>query len=123
MTVDVHLARLETSGRESEVIRVTSYAGGPAFLVHTIGRLGAVKTTIAKIENEVFERLKTTVSSTPFLSMDTWPGMWGVDADRYVFEWCSGSNYYAVEREQGDTEIEIALNRLFCNWFSPYYWL
>ncbi len=105
MTVDVHLARLETSGRESEVIRVTSYAGGPAFLVHTIGRLGAVKTTIAKIENEVFERLKTTVSSTPFLSMDTWPGMWGVDADRYVFEWCSGSNYYAVEREQGDTEI------------------
>jgi len=89
----------------SEVIRVTSYPGDRVFLTHTVGKLGTVKTTVAEIDQEVFDRLKTVVNSTPFLSMDAWPGIWGVDANRYVFEWCSGTNYFAVDRERDDPEI------------------
>ena len=90
---------------ESEVIRVAKYADARTFLTHTVGQLGSVRTTVAELPGEAFFQLETAVASTRFLAMETWPGAWGVDADRYVLEWCSGASYYAVDRESDDPEV------------------
>lgn len=88
--------------QESEVIRITKYAGMAPLLTHTAGNLRDLRTSIRDIDEEVFESLKSTVESTPFLSMESWPGNWRPDADRYHLEWCRGGNYYGVDRERND---------------------
>ena len=91
--------------RESEVIRIAKYAGMEPFLTHTTGKLRDLKTSISNIDEQVFESLKRTVDSTPFIDMESSPGMWGVDADRYNLEWCRGTDYYGVDREQDDENL------------------
>jgi hypothetical protein len=91
--------------QESEVIRITKYSGMEPLLTHTTGNLRDLKTSISDIDEEVFENLKSTIESTAFLDMESWPGIWRPDSDRYYFEWCSGTDYYGVEREWDDENL------------------
>ena len=53
----------------------------------------------------MFETLKSTVETTPFFELESWPRIWRPDADRYHFEWCRGNDYYGVDRPQNDEDL------------------
>lgn len=89
---------------ESEVIRIGEMQGEPSFS-YSVGHLGEAESVTSSIDDSVFNQFQTVVTSSPFLSMEVWSEVWGVDTPKYHFEWCSDGNYYAVERERDDAEL------------------
>jgi len=89
---------------ESEVIRIGELEGKPS-LIYTVGRFREAESVTREIDDSTLAEFREVVRSSPFLSMVVHTGVWGVDTPKYHFEWCSGGNYYAVEREWNDTEL------------------
>ena len=89
---------------ESEVIRIGELEGEP-ILSYSVGPFKQVESVTQRIDDLTLSEFRAVVRSSPFLALDVYTGIWGIDTPKYHLEWCSDGNYYAVEREWNDIEL------------------